>query len=384
MNFDRLIKNLFVIAFSFLVLACSKRVNVTEVVEVKGNDVLVTHVDQITDTIDLLLSELVESCDIVPLETNNESLISFANRVSISDHYIAVKDIEHIPVKLFSRDGKYLREIGGIGRGPDEYNVGLYGLQIDEINENIYLFPAGRTRRILVFGLDGKARTHIPLRYLQRKFKAYIEDGIVTVLGMPLKNDTAIVFQQTIEGDLIQFITPKEYQFANDYSSEITSSKISGSYSFFQMHPGKTPYDTLYHYNTNRNELVPKFTLEFNAEQWPVYSCLELPNHFMAYISRRGSIVIDKISKRTNYFRLINDFCGGINFQYFEINEGMLIGKISALDLKKEIKKCMDEIQDDKTKMKLTELNSDLSENSNDIIFFGKLKQQQLNPRNSY
>ena len=367
--------------FSFLLViillsSFQRRRSLSEKIMVNNDEMIITHVDRVKDTIDLKLSDLLESCDVIPLETKEGSLISMAQRVAVSENYLAIKDSERTPLKLFTRDGKFIRDIGAIGRGPDEYNISLYGVQIDEPNGNLYLFPFAQARNILVFGFDGKAKNHIPLRFQQRKFKAYIEDGVVTVMGMPFKNDSAVVFKQTTSGKLIQYIPPKDYQLAQEFSSEVSSSHNAGAYDIFHMLYMKNPKDTLYHYDTGSNRLVPKYTLSFDSDEWPFYVCNELPSHYYSWVGSRGNLIVDKRTLETNYFRLVNDFFGGVELKIFhQGNNGMFISSISALNLKKEIKKCLaDKSLNSVIRDNLVKLDSEIDENSNDILFVGKFK----------
>lgn len=364
------------IAVVILSSSFQRRKTLSEKIIVNNDELIITHVDKVKDTIDLKLSDLLESCEVIPLETREGSLISMAQRVAISPNYIAIKDRERTPLKLFSRDGKYIRDIGAIGRGPDEYNISLYGVQIDEPNENLYLFPFAQARKILVFGFNGEAKAHIPLRFQQRKFKAYIEDKVVTVIGMPFKNDSAIVYQQTTSGKLIQYIPPKDYQLAQEFSSEVTSSYNTRAYDVFHMLYTKNPKDTLYHYDTSSNRLIPQYTLSFDSDEWPFYVCNELPNHYWSWVRGRGNLVVDKRTLETKYFRLVNDFFGDIELKIFnQSSNGVFISSISALNLKKEIKKSLDRNSlDGSMRDKLVKLDSEINENSNDILFIGKFR----------
>lgn len=50
--------------------------------------------------------------------------------------------------------------------------------------------PFGTSKKILVYDLKGKNQPDIPLKFTQRKFRAYISDDfIVTVLSMPFQGD---------------------------------------------------------------------------------------------------------------------------------------------------------------------------------------------------
>ncbi len=367
-------KTLIYLSIAFLLLSsCGRKPTATDIIEVNGNEVYLTHADEITDTVNVMLSDILEYCEAIPLETRKESFISRANKIAVSDNYIAIKDSERTPLKLFTRDGKYLRDIGAVGRGPNEYNISLYGVQIDESKDCLYLLPFANARQILVFGTDGLAREHIPLRFQQRKFKAWIEGDIVTVLGMPFEQDSAVVFQQTIDGELIQYIPPEEYHIALEFSSEVSSSHNTGEFDLFQMIYSKTQDDTLYHYDVELNKLIPRYTLDFETEEWPIHSCYDLPGYYYAWIRGRGIILADKETTETHYVRFINDFYGGIEVSmHWDTANGMFISSMPALDLKREIDLCLAGEPDADDRKKLEALDSAIDENSNDILFVGK------------
>jgi len=76
----------------------------------------------------ILLSEIAEDIEYIPLETTHNSILASPN-FEITDENIIVRDIKiGNQILLFSRqDGKFIKEIYRSGRGPDEY--GLVPLQ---------------------------------------------------------------------------------------------------------------------------------------------------------------------------------------------------------------------------------------------------------------
>ena len=72
--------------------------------------------------IDLKLSDLIDSCTLVPLETTNESIIGDVLRyVYVSDEFILIDD--NRGVCLFSGDGRFIGKIINTGRGPGEISI---------------------------------------------------------------------------------------------------------------------------------------------------------------------------------------------------------------------------------------------------------------------
>lgn len=73
--------------------------------------------------INLRLSDLIDSCTLVPLETTNESILGDGLRyVYVSDEFILIDD--NRGVCLFSVDGRFIGKIINQGRGPGELSIG--------------------------------------------------------------------------------------------------------------------------------------------------------------------------------------------------------------------------------------------------------------------
>jgi len=90
--------------------------------------------------------------DVVPLETNVESLISQIGRISIYGNNFYVLDRSSGSVLIFDEQGKFLKKISHIGRGPGEY-TSLTDFGIDTKNNNIVLY-CDRPKKIIVYALE--------------------------------------------------------------------------------------------------------------------------------------------------------------------------------------------------------------------------------------
>ena len=69
----------------------------------------------------LLLSEVAEKLEIVPLEMTDESVLSDITEMQVTDHNIWIDHGREFYIYRFSRTGKFLNRIGSIGQGPGEY-----------------------------------------------------------------------------------------------------------------------------------------------------------------------------------------------------------------------------------------------------------------------
>lgn len=123
-------------------------------IDQQGDKLYVCVHHEVKDSVVIPLSELVKEVHIVKLDTAKEALIG-GGEVVISENYIGIKPWGSEPFKLYDKRGKFLRNIGQIGRGPGEY-LNLYCMQLDEKNDRIYLLP-WQTRRLLRFDFEGNA-----------------------------------------------------------------------------------------------------------------------------------------------------------------------------------------------------------------------------------
>lgn len=103
----------------------------------------------------LLLSEIVDTVEIVILEASLESYFPRLADIYISKNYIVIScDFQNFKkVCLFARDGSFIRIIGSKGKGPSEYVSPWYVL-IDEEEKYIFITD-GTTGKVLKYSLNG-------------------------------------------------------------------------------------------------------------------------------------------------------------------------------------------------------------------------------------
>jgi hypothetical protein len=345
------------------------------IVKINGNNVVVCPVGEIKDTIEISLSSLIESLEIVKFETTEKALLENAWFTEVSDKYICVKTRGAFPAKLFDRKGKYLCDLGKIGRGPGEYNQ-LYGMQIDSRKDLVYLIPFARTRKILVYDINGNHQKDIPLAITQNKFKAFVSpESVVTVLSMPFKGDSAICFQQTIDGKLIRKISPAPYMLSNNFDGEVFANHCTADFDFFN-----TSIDTLYHYNTVKNKLEAVFTCEFKGDNQIIKMFYELPLFYYALIrpldGKWSFVMVNKKTLDAKYFSLTNDLFGGIN-PAMSFSNGYFVYNMAAINFKNQIKSALkNNKMTDAMRKKLIDMDNSLKIDDNNVLMIGKLKQQ--------
>lgn len=98
------------------------------------------------------LSNIGKEIEYIPLETTPESLIRKITQIEFSDSFIFISDFYKL--LQFDREGKFVRQIGAIGRGPAEY-IYVMGFCIDKIGKSIYIKDYGN-RLVKEFNFNGQ------------------------------------------------------------------------------------------------------------------------------------------------------------------------------------------------------------------------------------
>ena len=97
------------------------------------------------------LSDIAESVEYLRLETTDKGLVKYflmSMMHRTSKYYIFA---EHQNVKQFTRDGKFVRNIGRRGQGPGEYNY-ILQIDVDEKAGKVYVLSTGK--RFNVYDLE--------------------------------------------------------------------------------------------------------------------------------------------------------------------------------------------------------------------------------------
>lgn len=370
----------------FCLAACSGNSAKVRVEKNEGGTLYVCEVNQVKDSIQIPLSELLKSIHIVKLDTAREALIRGGMTV-LSDNFIGVKPWGQEPFKLFDKSGKFLRNIGNIGKGPNEY-LNLYHAQIDEKNNRVYLMP-WQTRQLLVYDLEGNALSPIELPGFLPKAKFFVNNQQLSVVVLPFEKQVDyIAFSQNLDGTDFKGIKPGYLAIPFDYSNEVYTFNRGDQMDFYVSQFFTAAQDTLYYFDTQQNRLVPQFTANFNGKipqhvfmEFGDYFYVETmtqkevkPNTFMAVPEKR--IVVSKKDKNARYFSVVDDMLfKGENVFPGAFGNGLFIQNYPAIAVISRLEKVLE--RDDLTeevKQRIQTTLEGLNENDNNIVIWGELK----------
>ena len=380
------------LALSLVLSSCSMQDSQKlGIVAEKKGELIVCDPSLLKETITIPLSFFTEELQMVKLDNADEALVKESN-VLISENYILVKNSEQIPYKLFDKKtGKFITNIGAYGQGPGEYQY-VYDQQLDEENNRIYLLPWS-LQIIMVYDLKGNFLETVPLCFNVPKGNMKIDTkaGTVIISALPFEGTKAVVWQQTLKGELLKSIEPGHLSVQPDYSNEMAAYKADDIYGFniFTFDPR---IDSAYHYDINQNKLIPIFTMDFKTEKPPIHSYVETKDFFMGDFSEIKKLndfisttqnnmfyIVDKKSLKGAFFTLENDYLGGINIEWpvYQLSDDYYVYNVEPANLREKLEEVLNKNNDMTTDMqnKLTKLKESISDNENNYIFYAKYKQ---------
>lgn len=68
-------------------------------------------------------SSLLQITEVIPLETNDTCIVSYANKCLVNDRYIVYDDYKQKALFVFNHEGKFLYKIDALGSGDKDYSI---------------------------------------------------------------------------------------------------------------------------------------------------------------------------------------------------------------------------------------------------------------------
>lgn len=356
-----------------------------KVEKIKGGELYVCDYFDVSDaTVTLKLSDFVNSLEVIKLDSDTSATVG-NGPVCFSDNYMLIHAGYQAPVKLFDRKGKFLCDVGKVGRGPGEY-MAVSDMQIDEKNKRLYIMP-WQTAYLYEFDFEGKLVKPIRMAGGAPKAKFSIDGDRLTVVALPFKGLKWFTFQQTLKGELLDSVPVGNFAISgpNPYNNELFCNRANHSVYLFRS---KGTQDTLYHYEPGKIGLIPKFTIDFGRIEVPLHECRELGDYFYFETTRTEPIdehsfqyVPDKkviINKKTldaNRMKFVNDLLGGYEISIWNCENGYFAENLDPVKLKDRLEKILKKGGLDAPMMKkITDLMDSIDENDNNYVICGKLK----------
>ena len=372
---------------------------VAERMEANGHPFIVCHPEKLTDSIRIPLSHLVEDLEIIPLENKDEAYVRNTS-IRISENYILLHSSRNMPFKLFTRKGKFVCNIGSVSSLPGGYTQ-VYDFQLDEVHNRIYLMPWNATE-LIVYDLQGRLQPSIPLNSPNEETwklpkSVFHVDGDkqeITVFTLPWENNPRMVWVQDFQGRVLREQPPTPFNLAGTYSYEIHHHYNGDALEFSLLDFAPQKEDTLYHYESDTNRLLPAFTLDFPEGKIQIHDHQELPTCFIGTLIGRMeqvgltstetrehvNFIIDKRTLRGGRYQIYNDFLGNTPVYWLDkSHHGYYARNLSPAMLKAELEEALRRSDlTSEMRQKVSSIHESIDvERDNNYLMIGKLKKLQ-------
>ena len=346
------------------------------------------------------ISELAGEPEFIALDSRVEAFAT-GYTYAFSDHYICIGASMRGPAKLYDRaTGKFLRDVGAIGRGPGEY-LNTYGSpRIDEEDGTVWLLP-WQTKTLLGFDIaTGKFKKEIPLKYFVPKgqFQVDPKAGTVTVAALPFRDIVPVIaWQQDMQGNVLWEIPSGHLAITPDFSNEIESSgNTEGAFDLSLITWGGRQ-DSLY--VINEGAVNPVYTIDFHTkevesedyslnvnEDAPIHSYIMLPGHFITSVSypvqtewgfstgKPEYVITDRSTGESIRTTFYNDYLAK-ETDYVSFAGGYWYGIMDPESFTEAAEKALrDGNLSDKTKASISAILENLTPESNNIVILAPIK----------
>jgi len=216
----------------------------------------------------------------------------------------------------------------------------------------------------------------------------------VTVFTLPWENNPRMVWVQDFQGRVLKEQAPTPFNLTNTYSYEIHHNYNTPHFDFSLLDFAPQKEDTLYHYESATNRLLPAFTLDFPQGKMQIHKHQELPTcivgTLIGHMEEVGltstesrdhvNFIVDKRTLRGGRYQVYNDFLGNTPAYWLDHSRhGYYARNLSPAMLKEELKTALH--QSDLTpsmRQKVSYLLESIDvERDNNYLMIGKLKKQQ-------
>ncbi len=339
------------------------------------------------------LSDWVLEPEFIALDSSSKDAYTEGGNCCLSDNYIGMYGSGQV-YKLYDRKtGKYLRNIGRIGKNSGEY-TNVYRSEIDEENSMVYILP-WTAKELLCYDLNtGELIEARQLKYNVPKgaFAIDPETGELTVATLPFEGENeTVVWKQDKEDNVLWEVPAGDLSLVPDYSHEIVGAFNTEDFDLsISTWGGRV--DSLY--VVKDGFLKPIFTMNFLKDNQkaatsilPNHTYILLPDHIITSVSmpvRRTSgydsygkpvFVVTERETEHSYVADFTDDMLNRKLEYLPFTQGYYKEVFSAEDFMKIGKAALSKGKlSEASKARLSDILKTLTPESNDVILLAPLK----------
>jgi len=298
---------------------------------------------------------------IIPLETNEKSIIGKIQNISINDNKIILLDKQRIRIHVFEITGNHLYTINKIGLGPGEL-MEPFDFYIDQMDTSIMIYD--RLNGLIKYNLSGE--------FIQQS-KTIFHNPDFNVIRIQNIKENYFLFRKSVPGGGSPNFTHGYKLYLGDYQklqdsflsytdANFTNTNLSYTNVFSKFENGFNYWevfrDTLYYIDFVNRSLKRKYYFDFQERSMSDIASKMPLEQLLTYLNSSG----DKYSGMVNNVIEFQDF---ILFNYsYNLNNDLAKLVFAKYDKTTETTTSYNGIGLDEIKIRINSLQFKLSENS--------------------
>lgn len=393
----KILVSVFVIGTVLLASCAKDKTKEVLYTEVDGKMVPSLRFEDVKDFVSLSLSDIISDIDFIKLETRKDALISCGSWI-VGKKYLIVF-IYNQGLYQFTKNGRFLRKLAYIGRGPREIQYPVFSLS--EKQGLIYLIERDNPKYFVRIDLmTGEFMKNIPVALPGRLQNFIITDDTVINCaplvdsGMP--SGKYYFFRQTTSGNFIDGILTGNRDGSSYDNGEkllyrlgetLHYRPVNSDTVFIVKEDHLEPY---FIFDAGNTELAPdirigRTTFSILAETmdffiintFTITSKEQMGEKAFRYHGKRNLILADKINMHAQYIHpFYNDLTGEkLNPYYAKFqSDGTFYMVLDAFSLMEKADKIRSGDWRVKNRDGILKLSDELTENDNPVLLIGKVK----------
>jgi len=250
----------------FVLLACNPKEEIAKLVTI---DVEVAKQNPVSFTMDDFIGEV----EYVPLENHPDGLIGQIGSIIPIENFWVTKGFKQ-EVFLFERNGKFVRQIGGFGKGPGEYGEYADFFVIQESGEIILHNQA--TKQLIFYNTKGKFIRSIKLPHFFSTFEQISDTQFLGHTTHPATDEEQLSQYMLVDvyGEMKYLTVPEEI----DYQKVDGPLNISICSTTFGAFLSPALSDTIY--RIENNQIEPWLVVDLGSNRVPKQVFYEIMTYY--------------------------------------------------------------------------------------------------------
>lgn len=342
----KLTKSIFLLFFLFTI-ACQNNRSLNECI----------YIDTNSNNSTLQFFDIFSKAEIVPLETNDSSLIVNTDKIIYSNDTIYLLDKKQSQLFVFDDSGKFLWKLDKLGRGPGEY-LNIEDFVINPRNRNLEIISA--TGQYIIYNSQGKMLEsyQIPVQAVHQFYPinenltAFYEKFNEGTLSIYSKKEKKKIYEKAMSENYIVQNTPYKaitspFSYNEDQVFFLAADqkkvyRLSASSPYLEEYQSFNFGDLDYDIKKLPKDREATFYIEENqgyVKIYNIYDFKETPEQMVIYFIHDEFWHTTFYNKKTKQANTLNKKSGIMIYYPFDCNTRFLSSVVPANLIERQAKK---------------------------------------------